>query len=169
MPLIAQICMVIVTIALVGVTVMVVRLMFQTRTLIESANRSLAELPALIENLQRMSARTDDLLLAFSQITTSARNGVAQVEGLATRTSAMAAQLLDEIEPPVSRAVGVMRGIKAGTSFLFQRWQSHAGNGSQPTQGDDHVREQQWRDDGGFSAGSGGRGGAGADFRARNG
>lgn len=166
MPLIAQICMLLVTIALVGMAVMTIRLMLQTRTLIETATRSLAELPALIEDAKRMSARADELLLAFSQITSSTRKGVAQIEGLATRTSAMVAQVLDEIEPPVATAAGLIRGIRAGASFLFQRWHTRVSDHSQPTQGDDHVGEQRWLDDGGISAGSGGRGRAGSDLRA---
>lgn len=166
MPLIAQICMVLVTIALVGMAVMTIRLMLQVRTLIEAANRSLAELPALIEDVKRVSARADELLAAFSQIAQTTRAGVAQVEGFATRTSAIVHQVLDEIEPPVARAAGVIRGIKVGASFLFQRWQAHVSSRSQSNQGDEHVGEQRWLDDGGLSAGSSGRSRIGADLRA---
>jgi hypothetical protein len=166
MPLSAQICMVLVTIALVTMAAMTIRLMLQTRKLIETATRSLAELPALIEDVKRMSARADELLRAFSQITNSARCGVAQVEGFATRTSALVSQLLDEVEPPVSRTVGWIRGIKAGASFLFQRWHVRASQHSPTTQGDDHVGEQRWLDDGGIPGGSGGRSRAGSDLRA---
>jgi len=166
MPLIAQICMLLVTIALVAMAVMTIRLMLQTRKLIQTATRSLAELPALIEDAKRMSARADELLLAFSQITNSARSGVSQLEGFATRTSALVSHLLDEVEPPVSRTVGLIRGIKAGASFLFQRWHERASQQSPTTQGDDHVREQQWLDDGRVSGGSSGRSRTGSDLRA---
>jgi len=165
MPLSAQICMVLVTIALVGMAVMTIRLMLQTRKLIETATRSLAELPTLIEDAKRMSVRADELLIAFSQITGSARDGVSQLEGFATRTSALVSQLLDEVEPPVSKTVGLIRGIKAGASFLFQRWHVRASQYSPTTQGDDHVGEQRWLDDGGIPGGSSGRSRTGADLR----
>jgi uncharacterized membrane protein (Fun14 family) len=166
MPLIAQICMVVVTIALVGIAVISVRLVLQTKALIETANRSLAELPALIKEAKETSARADDLLIALTNITRSVHAGATQFEGIATRTGSLAARILEEVEHPVSRAVGVMRGIRAGANHLFQRWQSHAGSRSPSNQGDDHVGEQRWLDDGGIPAGSGRRGGAGPDFRA---
>jgi len=166
MPLIAQICMIVVTLALVGIAVMAIRLMLQTRVLIETANRSLAELPALIAETKRTSAMAEELLVAFTRITRSAHVAVSQFEGLATRSSALTNTLLDEVERPVSHVVGVIRGIQAGASHLIQRWKSRAGEHSNTNEGEDHVGEQQWLDDGGSPAGSGDRGRAGLDVRA---
>jgi hypothetical protein len=165
MPLIVQTCIVVVTIALVVLAVMAVRVMLQTRRMLENANRSLAELPALIEDAKRMSVRVDDLLLAFSQITQSARTGVSRFENLATRTNALASTLLDEVERPIAQAAGLIRGIRAGANMLIQRWRAHAGSSTHTNQGDDYAGEQQWLDDGGIPAGSGARSRSGADLR----
>ena len=73
MPLAVQICLIVVSIAVVWLAVMAIRALSHTIILIENANRSLAELPGLIEDAKRMSARTEALVLSFSQITQSAR------------------------------------------------------------------------------------------------
>lgn len=166
MTLVVQICIVVVTIALVGIAAMAIQVMLRTRALIESANRSLAGLPELIEDTKRMSAQAEQLLKAFARITGSAEVAVSQVEGLATRSSALTHTLLDEVERPVSHVVGVIHGIQAGASHLIQGWRSRAGSRSRTIEGEDHVGEQRWVDDGGGSVGSGDRGRAGADVRA---
>jgi hypothetical protein len=140
--------------------------MLQTKSLIETANRSLAELPALIEDVKRMSERADELLVAFSHITRSAKAGVSRFEGLATRSSTLASSLLDEVERPLSNAVGLMRGLRSGANYLMQLWSTRAASRSHTNQGDENVGEQRWLDDGGIPAGSGGRSRTGADSRA---
>lgn len=167
MPLIAQICMVVVTIALAVLAVMVIRLMLQTKVLIETANRSLAELPALIETAKQTSARADDLLTAFAHITRFARAGASRFENIATRSSTLASTLLDEVEHPISELAGAIRGLRAGARFLVERWKARAGSRSHTTEGDDHDGEQGWLDDGGVPGGNGGRGRVGADLRTR--
>ena len=151
MPLIAQICMVIVTIALAGVAMVAIRLMLQAKALLQTANSSLIELPALIADVK--------------QITRSARAGVSQFEGIATRSSTMASSLLHEVEQPISQLIGVIRGIRFGANYFIQRWKSRVGGRAHTKQGDDHVSEQRWLDDGGIPAWSSGRSRIGADFR----
>ena len=141
MPLIAQICMVIVTIALAGVSAMAIRLMVQSHELIRTANRSLAEVPALIEEARRTSARADELLVAFSQVARSARAAVSPFEALATRSTAMATTLLDEVERPIRDTVGVIQGIRAGVNHLIRGWTSSAANPSRNSQEEAHVGE----------------------------
>jgi hypothetical protein len=166
MPLIAQICMVVVTIALLVVAVMAVRVMLQIRGLIQTANLSLAELPGLLEETKRASARAEELLIAFTRITRSAQVAVSQFEGLATRSSALTTALLDEVERPVTHVVGMIRGIQVGANHLLRRWKSRAESRSNTNEGEEHVGEQQWFDDGGAPGGSGDRGRTGAGVRA---
>ncbi len=167
MPLIAQICMVVVTIAVVAMAGVTIRLTLHTKSLIENANRSLADLPALIEEARKASARADDLMAAFTRVTRIAESAASRVEGIAMRSSSLADALLNEVEPPLSRAAGLLRGIRAGASHLIQRWQSRAGGYTKEPKGVEHVGEQRWLDDGGSASGSRGRGRAGADLRAK--
>jgi hypothetical protein len=159
MPLIAQICMVVVTIAAVGMAVMSIRLMLQTKVLIENANRSLGQLPALIEDVKRASARADELLLAFSHITRAAKTGAAELESIATRSGTLANSVLDEIERPISQTVTMLRGLRLGAEAIIQRLQTRGSGRSNSNQGEDNVREQRWLDDGGALAGRSGRSG----------
>ena len=143
MPLIAQICMIVVTLALTGIAVMAIRVMLQTYTLIQNANRSLAELPALIEDAKRASARADELLLAFTSITRSARSGASTLEGLALRSSGLASSVLDEVERPIAQAIGLIHGLRAGANTLTQLWKSRIASRSNINHGDEHVGEQR--------------------------
>jgi hypothetical protein len=162
MPLIAQICMVVVTIAMVGVAVMAIRLMLKSSALIERAHSSLAELPELIKGATRASARADELLLAFSHITRSARAGVSQFEDLATRSSTLASTLLNQVERPISQAAGVIRGVRSAVNHLLQCWGARAGGRSRTHASDDQAGDERWLDDGGAPAGNGREGQPGA-------
>jgi hypothetical protein len=166
MPLIAQVCMVIVTIALVTLAAMSIRLMFQTKALLESAKISLAELPAMIEEFRRTSARADELLAAFTQITGTVRTAASQFEHLTTRTTTLASSILDEVSRPVSRTVRIMRALRSGASHLMDRWTSPVASDSHTQQGEHNVGEQSRLDDRGIPAGSGDRRRPGTDLRA---
>jgi len=163
MPLVAQLCLAVVTIALFALAVVAVRLMLRTQILVETATRSLAELPALIEEAKRTSSRAGELLLSMSRVTQSAHSRASQVASIMTRTGAMTTRLLDEIEQPLARAIGVMRGVRSGASLLFRRWQEHFENGdrapSVPGQAD-----ERWSDDGGRSKDLDGRPRDATDF-----
>jgi len=165
MPLLAQICIVAVTVAVVWLAVVAVRLIRETNLLIETANRSLGELPALIQEIQKTSARADELLGSFSKISHAAQTVVAQVESLSTRATAMTNVVLDEVEHPISKVVGVMHGIRSGAGFLARRWTSRLAHRTNTNPGDDHVGEQRWLDDGGIPAGSTGGGRSGSAGR----
>lgn len=141
MPLIAQICMVIVTIVLAAMAVMAIRLMLQTRTLLESARISLAELPAMIEEVKRTSARADELLLAFARISGSVSTAATHFERLATHTTTLASSLLEEVERPVSQLVRVMRALRFGAGHLVNTWTSPVARDSHTQQGDNNVAE----------------------------
>jgi uncharacterized phage infection (PIP) family protein YhgE len=144
--------------------VVAVRIILQTNRLIETANQSLAQLPSLISELRSASTKVDDLLDAFSKITHSAQNGVSHFEDIASRTRGLASTLLDEVEQPIAKAAGVMRGIRVGASFLAQRWmKSRSGRTQQG--GEDYVAKQRWLDDGGFPPRSDRGGWPGADLR----
>jgi len=143
MPLVAQVCMILITLALLVLAGVSIRLMLQTRELIDNAKRSLAELPALLEQIRQASARADELLLAFSRITASVEGSVSRFESLSSRTSALTAALFDEVERPVSHAVRAMRGFQAGASHLIQRWKSHADSRSHTNEREEHDGEQR--------------------------
>jgi len=143
MELVTPICMILITIALLGIAGVSIRLMHQTRTLIANANSSLADLPALIEQTKLASARADELLHAFSRITASVEGSVSQFERLSSRTGALTSTLFDEVERPVSHVVGAIRGFQAGASHLIQRWKSHAGSRSYTNERKDHDGEQR--------------------------
>lgn len=165
MPLIAQICMVLVTIAVAWMAVVAIRLMAEVKVLIQNANTSLAEVPGLVGELKRTAARADELLEAFSRITKATQASVSGVEAVAKRTTELASSLLEEVERPITKAIHLIRGVRYGANSLIQRWTKRAANRNQPTQGEDHVREQQWLDDGGVPRGSSSRRWAGSDLR----
>jgi hypothetical protein len=166
MQLAAQICMIVVTIALVAIAGLAIRLMLQTRVLIQNANRALAELPVLLEQTRQASARADELLHAFARITDSVEVAVSRFERLTARSSALTSSLFNEVERPVSHVVGAIRGIQAGASHLLQRWKFRDGSNSHTNERDNHDGEQRWLDDGGDAGRGGDRGRAGADVRA---
>lgn len=123
MTVMALVCVVIVSMTVVALALMAVRLMLRAQRMIGTATRSLREMPALMQEVRRAPAATEELLLVLTQIAESIRSYASQGETATTRTSAVTTQVFDEFEHPITRAIGVLAGTRPGASVSFGRWQ----------------------------------------------
>ena len=112
-----QICVVIVTLALVALAATTILTMIRhseaAARLTAAAHLSLAQVDRLVQDAQ-------ELLASVREIVPPAQRVVKRFERLGERAADVSNAVLNEIETPVFTAVAVARGVKIGTTRLLE-------------------------------------------------
>ncbi len=140
MPVLLQICLVVATIALVGVAVALVRMLNRLSKTAEEVNATLPLVRKSIDQVEKITADAHEVVSAFSDIAPTLRRTAHLVENLGSRAAGLSNALLDEVETPLRGAVSLVRGIRAGANVLLHRREKrHDGDGepSPPNRGFD--------------------------------
>jgi len=117
MTLLVQICVVVVTLAIVAIGVATIRTMLQ---LTRSATRLSTAAQFSMDQLERTLRETQELLVAAREIGAPAKRVVGRFQRLGERAADLSTALLDEIEDPIYTAVAVSRGVRTGTARLLE-------------------------------------------------
>jgi uncharacterized protein YoxC len=139
MPALLQICIVIVTIALLAIALAAVRMM--TRI-----NRVTADLSRLTHSVRESAVKFDLVTHEARTLLASLRDCVQPVlrvvdrfEAVGQRTADLSTTLLEEIELPVFTAAAVARGVRSGARHLLKRLMHRYIHSNSSTNGDqDH-------------------------------
>ena len=132
MPLVLQICAVVVTLALVSPVWMATRWLRRLDTLTSTIDAGFHEMRETLEDIRGASRRFHELLDVADDTVRSARDGMRRCEQLVDRATALGDVALDEIERPMRQASALWRGLQAGWA-LWQRREnqdSASGNGA---------------------------------------
>ena len=121
MPLILQICCVIVTIALVALAIVTIRTLNRFARAADVFNESAPMLKDALAQIDLVVREAREVLNAAEQILTPVRRTLGRLESIGDRAADISGALLMEIEGPMQTAVAVSRGIRKGTTFLFSR------------------------------------------------
>ena len=132
MPVIVQVCVVIVTIAIVTLAINAFRLM-------NSMNATLAKVDELVESFRGTPERIRHVLASVEEVANSARTMVAGVKDVVGYATDISASVIDEVAKPVLGAVAVLRGLRTGTKFLMERLTNGSTKTRRYNQGGNHV------------------------------
>jgi len=139
MSTIIQVCIVIVTIAVVVLAYFAARMMFRIEATTKKLEAGYAHLEEILEDSRQTSRKVRDLMGVLEQIAHSVRSGVERIEGVVDRATSVSSTVLDEIERPVRDVVGVIRGFRAGVRALTDRWTNGREPMSHAREGESHV------------------------------
>lgn len=117
MPVLVQICIVVVTLAFVALVVTTVRALMR---LGQSAAELTSAAQLSMTQVERIVQETQELLASVREILPPAQRVVHRFERLAERAADLSTAVLDEVETPLFSAVAVARGVKIGTARLFE-------------------------------------------------
>jgi methyl-accepting chemotaxis protein len=118
----AEVAILVATAALVVIAFAVVRAMGQLAKavdLIADANGPVAK---LLADAARTTTEVRQLVVKLETMSESLSGVGESFRDLGDRAVTMSAAILDEVEPPVERAVALMRGLRAGAEVLAERW-----------------------------------------------
>ena len=121
MPLLLQICIVIVTMALVAVAVVMIRAMIRLQAAAEHVTQLCETARELSVKVDRFTTDAQELLGTIRTMTPPIQRMTRQFETLANRAADFAGAALGEVELPVFTAVAVARGVRSGTAYLLER------------------------------------------------
>lgn len=134
-----QVCIVVVTIAVVMVAYVAARLMLRLETTTKKFEAGYVRIEEILEDSRQTSRKVRDLVAVLEQIAHSVRLGVDRIEGVVDRATSVSSTVLDEIERPVLSVVAVVQRLRSGVRALTERWTNarapiHTNNG-----GESHV------------------------------
>lgn len=121
MPVIVQVCAVVVTIAVLVEAAALVRMAGRISKLTDDARLWIEEMQQVTAEARQVVASSRDMLKPVQRV-------IDTFERLGTRTAAVSAAFLGEVEAPVRTAVALVRGVKRGTALFVE----HLGNRFKP-------------------------------------
>jgi uncharacterized protein YoxC len=133
MPLLLQICLATVTVAIVAIAVTSIRAVIR---LGEAAERLTSAAQVSMTQVERVVQETHELLESMREIMPRAKHVVNRFQGLGERAADLSTAIFNEIEQPALTAVAMARGVKTGMAEMLglltrrfgQRNSSHNGD-----------------------------------------
>lgn len=122
MPVLMQVCVVIVTMALVLLAFATLRTMRRFEEAAKEVAETADAFQSTVTDLKQTSGEIRELIVSLEEFTTGLKSTAARFEAVGDRAADISNLVLNEIEGPVRRAAGLVRGIKVGTGALFHRW-----------------------------------------------
>jgi hypothetical protein len=114
MPVIVQVCAVVVTIAVVIEAAALVRMAGRISKVTDDAR-------LWIEQMQQVTAEARQVVASSREMLKPVQRVIDRFEHLGARTAAVSAAFLGEVEAPVRTAVALVRGVKRGTALFVER------------------------------------------------
>ena len=121
MPMLLQICAVIVTMAMVAIAIATVRAMIHFEKTASEFTKTSKALHDSIAEAQVVIQDVRSMVTSLQSVVPGIRGVVTRFEDLGQRAARLSSSVLDEVEAPVRTATAVARGIRTGTSFLLDR------------------------------------------------
>ena len=135
MPLLLEICFVIVTIAVVTIAIATVRALSRLGKTTEQINSLSLEVREWVGQLKHVTSGAEDLVVSARELVTPMRRVVGRFEAIGDRTAQLSDALLEEVERPLRTAVAVARGVRTGTAYFVERITNRFHRGRAATNG----------------------------------
>ena len=115
-------CIVAVTAALIVLVIVAIMTMRRLYHTLDTVDRSMGPLEGLISDATKASAELRELLVSLDDVVDRVDAIVADVKGVSERGARLTGALLDEVEGPARKVTALVRGLKAATGVLVNRW-----------------------------------------------
>jgi len=116
-----QICVVIVTIAVVAIAVATIKMTQHFRRASDDFSRLAEEGRRLIDQLQNVAQEAGQVVGAFRDAAPRVRHVLERFESIGERTADLSDAVIHEVEEPIRTAIAVARGVRFGALQLIER------------------------------------------------
>ena len=120
MPLVFQICAVVVTIALVVVTVVAIRAMRRFENVANEFSKTSEMARQTLTEIQGISREAQEITATFGRLGPRFREILTGFGDLGHRATSMSTTLVQEVGAPVLAAVTVVRALRSGAARFFR-------------------------------------------------
>lgn len=130
-----QVCIVLVTAALVVLAIAAIRAMIQFERAAREVGETADAMQRMLEDASRTSSEVRELVVSLESVSNSLRGAAAKLGAVGDRAAAVSSVVLDEVEAPVRKAAALVRGFRAGAAMLTERWTASRRTAPAPTNG----------------------------------
>ena len=138
MPILIQVCIVVLTLMVVVGTVALVRVLAQLRKTAAQAEATLRTVDATLPRLEQTLAQADEVLASVRNVVVHAERIAGDVSHVGSKAVKFSSLFVDQVAGPTARAAALISGVRTGAMFLVDGWRRHRAQKSQSTGGNHH-------------------------------
>ncbi len=139
MPVFVQVCIAVAVLAFVAIAIALVRALNQMRATMQHVDAFTDSLQPSIADLHRLTQESQELVGAMRGLVPPLKRVVDNFSEIGERTADLSSSVLHEVEKPVRAAVGMVRGVQTGATYLADRIRERFGR--QGPIGSEHDRD----------------------------
>lgn len=132
-----QVCIVVVTVAMVAIAVAAIRAMMRFEAATHEFTRTAGTVRDSVEHAEAVTRQVQDLVASMQSAMAPVRRAATRIDEVAERAVRASHAVLDEMEPPLRNTLAVLAGLRTGTRSLIGALSRRA-NHMQSNGGKDH-------------------------------
>lgn len=121
MPVLLQVCVVIVTMSFIAIAVVMVRAMARFEKAADDFSRTSEAVQKAMAQVQDITGEIHELVSSLATVAPHLQRIATRFEDLGERTARLSNAVLEEVEGPIKSAVAVAKGLRFGTKVLMDR------------------------------------------------
>jgi len=121
MPAIVQICVVVVTLALVALCITTIRAVGRIEKSMDRVGKTAEELERAILEARGMAHEAHEVLDVVGDAASRVQRIATRLEGISDRAVAISSTVLNEVAAPVGMAAAVVKGVRSGLGLIASR------------------------------------------------
>lgn len=129
MPVLVTVCLVIVTVALVAIAAVAIRALSRMNRVLEELEEGAQILQSTATQMTATGREVQEFIVSVRGLVPPMRKAVDALGLVGERAADLSFAVLDEVERPVRKTMGLFRGVQAGASFFLNRL-VHSGHGA---------------------------------------
>jgi uncharacterized protein YoxC len=122
MTLLTQLCVVVLTLAVIAIAIFAVRVMMRVDELSRQLEGGIEAFRKSANEAGQTAIELRTLLRSVEGVAENVRGVSQRFEGLGNRVLDVASSVVNEVETPMRRTLSLVRGVRAGTSAFVKRW-----------------------------------------------
>ena len=138
MPMLVQVCIAVATLAVVGVSIALVRAVGQLSKTAEQLERTMSRLEQTIPEVERAILEARDVLDTVGNVARRADQLAGEFADAGSKLARTTSMVVDEVVNPVTRVAAVARGVRVGAMTLLDTILKRRSLGSAAHTGGNH-------------------------------
>lgn len=131
--MIATLCLVIATAALVSLAVVTIRAMIRFEKTAEQIEKTAVLFSESMIEFKTATNEMHEMIASLDQAVDPLRRAATELGSVGSRAAALSTTVLEELIVPVRAAIGLIRGFRAGAGFLADRFADRRRGGEPPS------------------------------------
>jgi len=119
MPMLVQICIAVATLAIVGVSIALIRAVGQLSKTAEQLERTMARIEQTVPEVERVILEARAVLDTVGNVSRRVDGVVGEFAEAGSRIARTTSMVVDEVVSPVTRVAAVARGVRVGATALL--------------------------------------------------